>query len=82
MSIFSANTEANLVQDGGELVYQLKTLAGFKKKKQIFISYGQHDNVKLLNEYGFFMPGNIYDTLIFKFEDVLKVLGFNLDQNR
>uniref|UniRef100_A0A182YR34 Iron-sulfur clusters transporter ABCB7, mitochondrial n=1 Tax=Anopheles stephensi TaxID=30069 RepID=A0A182YR34_ANOST len=41
-----------------ELFYNLHTDAGHPAGKQIFISYGTHNNTKLLLEYGFFIPSN------------------------
>ncbi|CAH1183076.1 unnamed protein product [Phaedon cochleariae] len=77
---FSASTEATLKNEDGRLVYQLKTLSAFKKYSQIFISYGSHNNIKLLMEYGFFIPKNIYDVIKFTFSEVLAVIDMDLSQ--
>ncbi|CAH1973731.1 unnamed protein product [Acanthoscelides obtectus] len=79
---FNANTEAALNNQDGQLVYQLKTLSGYRKYDQIFISYGPHNNMKLLMEYGFFIPGNVYDVVQFEMAAVLKVLGVQIDQRQ
>ncbi|KAG5877641.1 hypothetical protein JTB14_038319 [Gonioctena quinquepunctata] len=76
---FLANTEAVLKFDG-EMIYQLRTLTDCRKHDQVFISYGPHDNVKLLMEYGFFIPGNTYDTVKFHLEEVIKLLVLNFNQ--
>nr|XP_023012533.1 SET domain-containing protein 4 isoform X2 [Leptinotarsa decemlineata] len=78
---FLANTEATVLKrEGCGLVYQLKTLTTYKKHEQLFISYGSHDNVKLLTEYGFFIPGNIYDTVGFQLEEILSLLKIDFNQ--
>nr|CAI5852044.1 unnamed protein product [Callosobruchus analis] len=79
---FHANTEATLDYQGGQLVYQLKTLTGYDKYSQIFISYGPHNNCKLLLEYGFFIPGNVYEVADFEMGVVLDVLEFQIDQRQ
>lgn len=55
--------------DAGPL-YQLYTTVPFAKYEQIFISYGALDNVKLLTEYGFFLPDNKHDFVEFKRKDI------------
>ncbi|XP_044267566.1 SET domain-containing protein 4 [Tribolium madens] len=74
-----AKTEAKLINENGKLVYQLTTLGKTKKHEQVFISYGDHDNIKLLVEYGFFIPGNSNDSIPIQSEEVFQVLGLNLD---
>lgn len=44
-----------------QLIYQIITNKKFKKKKEIFIKYGEHSNTKLLLEYGFFIPNRNSD---------------------
>uniref|UniRef100_A0A1I8JUQ7 SET domain-containing protein n=1 Tax=Anopheles funestus TaxID=62324 RepID=A0A1I8JUQ7_ANOFN len=41
-----------------ELCYKLHTDTPYRPGRQIFISYGTHNNTKLLLEYGFFIPSN------------------------
>lgn len=79
---FLAKTEAEIVEQQGKLVYRLKSLTEYRKYDQIFISYGAHDNTKLLMEYGFFIPGNILDVVQFDLRNLLDVLNVNLDQKR
>ncbi|VEN46398.1 unnamed protein product [Callosobruchus maculatus] len=79
---FNANTEAFLDYQDRQLVYQLRTLSEYKKYDQIFISYGPHNNCKLLMEYGFFIPGNVYDVVDFNMGMVMEVLGVQIDQRQ
>lgn len=71
-----AKTAAELKSAGDNgWFYELRTLSGYKKYEQIFISYGSHDNLKLLCEYGFFIPwGNRLDSIKFDTNEVLNVL--------
>lgn len=71
-----AKTAAELKSAGNNgWFYELRTLCGYKKYEQIFISYGSHDNLKLLCEYGFFIPwGNMLDSIKFDANEVLDVL--------
>lgn len=52
------------------LNYQLFTAAPVKKYNQIFINYGNHNNTKLLVEYGFIVPENQFDFLEISLEDI------------
>lgn len=51
-------------------LYQLYTTVPFAKYEQVFISYGALENVKLLTEYGFFLPNNKYDFVELKRKDI------------
>lgn len=77
---FLAKTEAEIIEKEGKLVYRLKTFTKYKKYDQIFISYGVHDNIKLLMEYGFFIPGNILDVVKFDLHSLLDIFKVNLKQ--
>ncbi|KAJ8985582.1 hypothetical protein NQ317_011546 [Molorchus minor] len=79
---FQALTESEVVYREGQWFYQLKTLTGTNKYDQIFISYGAHDNIKLLMEYGFFLADNKLDTVKFGLEEVLKIAGVNVDSRQ
>lgn len=71
-----AKTVAELKHGNNGWYYELRTLCGYKKYEQIFISYGSHDNLKLFCEYGFFIPWkNMLDTVKFSIDEVLNVLG-------
>ncbi|XP_050301425.1 SET domain-containing protein 4 [Anthonomus grandis grandis] len=77
---FEARTKADVVPEEGKLYYQLTTLTGFKRYEQIFISYGAHNNEKLLMEYGFFIPGNLFDFVRFNFDELLDILKVSVSQ--
>lgn len=74
----SAKTEAKLREKSQGLYYELVTETAYKKYEQIFISYGSHDNVKLLCEYGFFVPQNELDVVAFDMNEILRVLDISL----
>lgn len=56
---FDTNTSAEIINN----TYTLTTKSNFDSYDQIFISYGAHDNIKLMVEYGFFIPNNKFDTI-------------------
>jgi len=41
--------------------YEIKTHKSYKKYDQVFISYGPHNNIHLLLEYGFILSDNPHD---------------------
>lgn len=47
------------------------------KYEEIFISYGGHDNKKLLCQYGFILPDNQFDSVEFSLKEVLSVCRIN-----
>lgn len=49
--------------DGNELRYQIYSGNAVEKFSQVFINYGALDNVKLLTDYGFFLPDNPHDAV-------------------
>ncbi|XP_065076842.1 SET domain-containing protein 4 [Ochlerotatus camptorhynchus] len=53
-----------------ELFYELISEVPFPAYSQIFISYGVHNNAKLLTEYGFFLPDNQQDYLEISLDDI------------
>lgn len=61
----SVETESNLCLDSvsGELKYQLVTRTALGADSELFINYGNHDNFKLLMEYGFVIEGNRYEKI-------------------
>lgn len=66
--------------DNGPL-YQLYTTVPFSKYEQVFISYGNLDNAKLLTEYGFFVPNNKHDFIEIHRKDIenrLKMLPYRI----
>lgn len=66
-----AKTNVCFKKVDGQYKFILNTEVRFKKYEQLFIKYGVYDNVKLLLEYGFFLPFNNYDVVQFTFEEVL-----------
>ncbi|CAG9768686.1 unnamed protein product [Ceutorhynchus assimilis] len=79
---YKARTKANVVNVDGEAFYQLITMTGFSKYEQIFISYGAHSNDKLFMEYGFFIPGNVFDFVKISFKEILEILKISLDERQ
>lgn len=60
----AVETESSLCEDKqGELRYQLVTKTGMSCTTQLFINYGNHDNFKLLMEYGFIIEGNRFEKI-------------------
>lgn len=57
---FDTNTSAEIINN----TYTLITKSNFDSYDQIFISYGAHDSIKLIVEYGFFISHNKFDTII------------------
>ena len=58
-----------------QAVYRLFTKTPVRKYEQIFISYGALDNVKLLVEYGFFIPNNPHDLFDFDLDEIEAATG-------
>uniref|UniRef100_A0A6P7FEE7 SET domain-containing protein 4 n=1 Tax=Diabrotica virgifera virgifera TaxID=50390 RepID=A0A6P7FEE7_DIAVI len=79
---YLAKTEASIRTNMNSLTYELRTSTEHKRHDQIFISYGPHDNFKLLSEYGFFISKNQYDVVKFSLKEVIDVLKFQLDERR
>ena len=52
--------------------YQIVSLSPVQKYHQAFISYGPHDNTKLLIEYGFYLDNNPHESFNISLEDVLQ----------
>lgn len=52
--------------------YEIITESSCDKYEQVFISYGPHDNSKLLTEYGFIVPSNRNNVFNITLDDVLK----------
>lgn len=56
----SANTISQITSNE-PFQYELYTQRGYSRYEQVFISYGELPNSKLLVEYGFYIPGNKHD---------------------
>lgn len=54
--------------------YQLRSALAMPKFSQIFISYGSLDNVKLLTDYGFYLPNNYHDVVYICDESIVSIL--------
>lgn len=50
--------------------------------EEIFISYGAHDNKKLLCQYGFILPDNQFDTIEFTLKEILSVCRINANSRQ
>ncbi|KAI4464972.1 putative methyltransferase [Holotrichia oblita] len=77
-----ANTRAELICVGDSWKYTLTTLTSYKKYRQIFISYGSHDNDKLFCEYGFFLIHNHLNNIRCSLEEVLSVSNISLNKKQ
>lgn len=65
--------DAQLTRDSsGQEYYYIKALRSCDPKMQVFINYGAHSSLKLYLEYGFFIPGNPLDQIVFNLSDVKK----------
>lgn len=65
--------EANLVSvPDGKDYYQIVALKSYEANEQVFITYGSHHSLKLYLEYGFFIPQNPLDQVVFYMHDVKK----------
>lgn len=50
--------------------YQIITHKPFEKNSQVFINYGPHNSLKLYIDYGFFIPNNPLDEIVFNILDI------------
>ncbi|XP_063821413.1 SET domain-containing protein 4 [Ostrinia nubilalis] len=66
----------NLDQDFfSDVWFSIYTKNNFEPFTQVFICYGDSHNLKLITEYGFFLPDNDLDYVCFPFEDIVTYLG-------
>ena len=56
LSVFMEQVKAGFDESTG--FFEIHTDIPYKRGNQVFISYGPHDNTKLLLEYGFILPEN------------------------
>ncbi|XP_068630742.1 SET domain-containing protein 4 [Battus philenor] len=66
--------------------FSIYTKNNFKPYTQVFICYGDSHNLKLITEYGFYLPSNDLDYVNFSFDDVKmflhsKAINFSQDQS-
>lgn len=57
-----------------EIRFALYTKNNIDAYKEVFICYGDSHNLKLVTEYGFFLPNNNLDSVPFQFDSVLEYL--------
>ncbi|CAK1604597.1 unnamed protein product [Parnassius mnemosyne] len=60
--------------------FSIFTKNDFKPHSQVFICYGDSHNLKLITEYGFYLPSNEMDCVNFNFEHVKTYLKSNAIQ--
>lgn len=70
LDFFNHSDQAISTATADSTSYTLKTENSFKKYEQIFISYGSHNNLKLLLEYGFIVPNNRHDYIEITVNDI------------
>ena len=51
--------------------YEIVTYDSYKPYNEVFISYGPHDNVRLLTEYGFVLHNNPHDCVKITVQDII-----------
>lgn len=77
-----ATVKAILRPDGPVPKYCLITENNFETYEEIFISYGAHDNKKLLCQYGFILPENQFDTIEFDLKEIINVCKLNVSSRQ
>lgn len=66
---------ANLDQDlFSDVWFSIYTKNNFKPFTEVYICYGDSHNLKLITEYGFYLPENDLDYVSFTFEDIVSYL--------
>ncbi|KAJ8731714.1 hypothetical protein PYW08_014444 [Mythimna loreyi] len=77
---------SNLSEDlFSDVQFSIYTKNDFDPYTQVFICYGDSHNLKLITEYGFFLPANDLDFVSFTFEEVvlfLKTKSIKLSQDQ
>ena len=66
LDLLNHSCEANIKATFNEenRCYEIRTFTKYKRYSQAFISYGPHDNSKLLVEYGFLLPNNPHNAVV------------------
>lgn len=62
--------------------FDLYTKNYIKSYNEVFICYGDSHNLKLVTEYGFFLPNNELDCVTFDFDTMLTKCDLKLSQNQ
>ncbi|XP_073952055.1 SET domain-containing protein 4 [Choristoneura fumiferana] len=81
-NISLTNLSQNLFSD---VRFSIYTKNNFDPYTEVFICYGDSHNLKLITEYGFFLPANELDYVTFNFDDIivfLKSKGIKLSQEQ
>ncbi|XP_053602935.1 SET domain-containing protein 4 [Plodia interpunctella] len=68
-----------------DVSFSIYTKNNFDPYTQVFICYGDSHNLKLITEYGFFLPDNDLDYISFTFEDIenfLNISGLKLSPDQ
>ncbi|KAE9555695.1 hypothetical protein FO519_001047 [Halicephalobus sp. NKZ332] len=63
--------------------YRVTTSKAVPEEEQLYVCYGSHDNAKLWTEYGFRIPGNIFNRVIISIDLLLALAsktGFKIDK--
>lgn len=68
-----------------DIWFSIYTKNNFESFTQVFICYGDSHNLKLITEYGFYIPANDLDSVSFNFDNIIsflesKSLRLSLDQ--
>lgn len=61
-----------------DVSFSIYTKNNFDPYTQVFICYGDSHNLKLITEYGFFLPANDLDYVSFNYDDILMFLKSKL----
>lgn len=57
-----------------DIWFSIYTKNNFESFTQVFICYGDSHNLKLITEYGFFIPANDLDSVSFDFDNIISYL--------
>ncbi|XP_072019444.1 SET domain-containing protein 4-like isoform X2 [Amphiura filiformis] len=74
----SPTVEVSAAYNKSSQCYEIKAKTPYKKYDQVFICYGPHDNTKLLLEYGFTVPHNPHNVVMFEIDEIIKYLTCQL----
>ncbi|XP_076307848.1 SET domain-containing protein 4 [Tachypleus tridentatus] len=66
----SSHVQVKAGMNQGNNCYEIVTLTPVNKYSQVFINYGNHDNRRLLLEYGFIVPSNPNDIIQISSEEI------------
>lgn len=80
VSVNVQNINVNYLDENlfSDVWFSIYTKSNFDAYNEVFICYGDSHNLKLITEYGFFLPANDLDYVSFNFEDILIFLKSKL----